>query len=351
MVIDQEPIRREALAAYRRAGERTRELREIVERFQTRERPAFGNWLAAKFGLLLTELREVEAQIDQQGPLLDAVRLTALFSGCSPGEAYDEVMRDKAADERCAARQAAGEPPEEAEDTEEPEENFDPNDPFVELAGELERMFGFAPPRAKSDQKLPGDSGPAGSPQPGARGRRQPPFTPSPTPEQDAAERRLKAAYRAVVRQLHPDLRAETNGYDLQLWHDAQSAYARKDAEHLETILAVSGLATTGTLPAGTGLGGLLGLVRQREAFIQKLERQVRGLKQDPAWNFTHLASKEKLARRTGNRLRQDIDAARLDLAAIEADLERCRQAPRRPKRIPSRRRKTRPMDTRKGRR
>ena len=351
VIVDQEPIRHEALAAYRRAGERVQELRETVERFQTRERPAFGSWLAATFGALLTELRETEARIHQQGPLLDAIRFTALFSGCSPGEAYDEVMRDKAAHERRMARQAAGEPPEEQAEADEAEEDFGPDDPFVELEAELTRMFGFAPPQANSKQKPPDDPVPPGKP-PGAKGRRK--FSRpvlDPTPEQDTAERRLKAAYRAVVRQLHPDLRSETNEYEMQLWHDAQSAYARGDAEHLETILAVSELAATGTLPVGIGLGGLLGLVRQREASIQKLEWQVRGLKKDPAWNFTRLASQEKLARRVGNRLRQDVAAARADLAAIEADLERCRQAPRRPKKTSSRRRKTPPASKRKGRR
>lgn len=305
------------------------DLRGIINRFNTVDRPAFGRWLAATFGPLLTALRETEDAISEKGPMLEGIRLLTLLGGLSPREAYDELHRDKAAFDQRQARRAAGETVDEPEedDSDANEENLEPDDPFAGMPEELRRMFGFpdsngANPGQKPSRKGQGEPSSAGT---RARNRRA---SQVPAAAQRTEEQRLKTAYRAVVRRLHPDLRTETSEYDRQLWHDAQSAYEKGDLERLETILAVSELAGEGVLPPGVGLGGLLALVRQMEGSVLSLERQRRALQKDPAWDFAALKTHEKLRQRVGNSLRQDVAEARAELAEIEEELEFYRRSP-----------------------
>ena len=330
VVIDQEPIRRTAAEAYRQAHERLAALRGTVERFSTQDRPAFGGWMAARFGALLTELRELTAQIAEKSVMLKAIQIMTFVSGCSPREAYEEVIRGQAEDEQAAARREAGEPATEAEAE---DEEF-----FAAMPEELKRMFGFT-----DSTKADGPGGPpspdeaaSDASQPRRAGRRA---AKEPTAAEPSKSQRLKTAYRAVVRRLHPDAHPELTGYDQQLWHDAQRAYEKGDLEGLETILAVSEIAGGGELPSGSGLGGLLALTRQLEASVRKLERQVRGFRKDPAWDFMALASRDVLEQKVSVRLRQDVADIRAELAMIETELAFCRDAPpMRPRRSQQRR-------------
>lgn len=327
VVIAQEPVRQAVADRYRQANALLDELRGIIERDATVDRPAFGGWLAANFGALLTALREVEAQINEKAPMLEAIRVMNFLSGCSPREAYDEIMRGKQADERRTTREAAGEPVEADED----DEDLDDEDLFAGMPDELKRMFGFGAPQsggAKQGSPPPEDDTEPDAPPRSQRPRRRSRPIPEPTPDQRILAQRLKTAYRAVVRRLHPDVRTETSAYDQQLWHEAQRAYEQSDLERLETILAVSELTGDGALPAGAALGGLLALTRQVEASIRQLERRIGVLKKDLAWNFSALVSREKLRQKVGTRLRQDVAAAKAELAAIEGDLAVCREMP-----------------------
>ena len=324
LVIDQEPIRQAVTRAYRQTKERLSALRATVERYSTVDRPAFGGWLAARFGPLLTELRELDGQIAEKGRQLDAIRLMTFFGGCSPHQAYQEVLKGEAEAERFAARRAAGEHPD--------KETFEEEDPFDDIPEEIKDFFGFAQ-AAPKDGPPPGANSDAGPRAAGRRGQTRP--TRPPTSEQQTKSQRLKTAYRTVVRRLHPDMNPDRSEYDQQLWHDAQDAYEKGDLERLEAILAVGALEGSGELPSGSGLGGFLALTRQMETSIRQLERQTRGLKKDFAWNFTSAKSdRESLARKVGARLRSDVAASRADLAAIEADLAFCRQPPARPPRV-----------------
>lgn len=326
MIIDQQPVRRAAVLAYQQAGERVAELRKTLERHSAVDRPAYTGWLSATFGALLTEFRELTGRIEEKDAMLGAMRLMTMLGGLSPYEAYQQILKGKAAVEEFMA----GPDMEDEEGGEEPsEEDLRAEDDM--FAGIFEQMFGMPMPdelREGRSEPPPGNS--ARQDEKPARGRkRRGGNAAEKTPDQ-----RLKTAYRAVVRRLHPDLNPGLGDYDRQLWHEAQSAYERGDTERLETILAVGELARAGELPADSGLAGLLELTRQLEASAGRLEKQLRGLKKDVAWNFTGLASKDKLKSKVERLLSRDVAAARARWTMIEREFATYENAPA-PKRKP----------------
>jgi hypothetical protein len=329
LVIDQEPIRQSATLAYRQANDRLAELRGAIERFSTTDQPAFGGWMAACFGALLTQLREISEQIAEKAPLLEAVEIMAFLSRCSPHEAYRRVLQTKHAAEAFAAKHTTA-----AEQAGEEEFPFDDEEetPLDDFFAEVEEMFGIPKPSGARipPPPPPGPDPRARSSRPGRRRRAQHPAEEPASPEQRTLGQRVKTAYRAVVRRLHPDLNPHLSGYGQQLWHDAQSAYEKGDLEVLETILAVSELESGGELPVGSGIGGLLELTRRLAASIRKLERQLRALKKNPAWNFTGLVSRGALEQSVGARLRRDVEQAKADLEALEEELAFYSQPPAR---------------------
>ena len=330
-VIDQEPIRRAATLGYRQANEQVADLRLKVQHHATMDQPAYGGWLAAAFGPLLTELREVEERIDDQGAMLRAVRMLVMLGGLSPHRAYQEILQEKAEMDRFEARVAAGE-----EEFEDEADAFsdDDEDLLKGMPDALRQMFGF-PPGEDDPGKSSPDAGEQKDPRHGAdrpRPRTRP--TAKPTVAAQSAAQRLKTAYRAVVRRLHPDLRADLTDYDRQLWHEAQNAYEKGDLERLETVMALSEMGGDGVLPAGSGVAGLLALTRQLERAASQLQRQLRAFKKTPAWDFTRLAAaeKRKMERKASADLHADLADAKAALAQIEADLAACAQPPRRSK-------------------
>jgi hypothetical protein len=323
LVIDQEPIRQSASLAYRHANHRLAELRGAIERFSTTDQPAFGSWLAVCFGALLTQLHEISEQIAEKAPLLEAIEIMIFLRRCSPHDAYHQVLKSKrAAEAFAAARPTSGQEELPSDEEEAPLDNF---------FAEIEEMFGIPKPSgAKIPPPPPPEADPrARSSRPSRRGSSQRPAKESALPERTLGQR-LKTAYRAVVRRLHPDLNPRLSGYEQQLWHDAQSAYEKGYLEGLETILAVSELESGGELPVGSGISGLRELTRRLMTSIRKLERQLRALKKNPAWNFTGLVSREALKQRVGASLRRDVEQAKAELGAIEAELAFCSQPPAR---------------------
>lgn len=340
MIIDQEPIRQAATQAYRAAGERLATVRATVEKFSTLDEPAYGNWLAKHFGKLLTDLREIEAKIDDNDRLLDSVEMLTMLGRFGPREAYEAALKGKEAAEQFAAKRAANSGAGD-EDEVESDEFFDEDKAFNEMFGEFAKMFGFKvppgqagrgqpPPRQpefdmgeEDDSRTNQRPGRRASARAGAaRGAR----------DETSSGQRLKAAYRAVVRRLHPDLNPQVTEYGKQLWYDAQSAYEKGDLDRLESILAVSELEIGGELPPGSGIGGVVELTRQVELSITQVERQMRSLKKHPAWNFSALPSKKALEQKTRTRLERDVKSARTELGMLEAELEYYKNAPpRRP--------------------
>jgi hypothetical protein len=141
----------------------------------------------------------------------------------------------------------------------------------------------------------------------------------APPPRQ---ETRFKDLYRELVRKLHPDRAGEQTPRERELWHHLQEAYGRNDLDAMEAI--------AGRLEVSLDGGGrnlpvqiLLRMANDLRAVLAGMLAQLGKAKAQPAWNFRGKGKKlEKMAVIRQRKLRQEIDAARAELAVCRREVE-----------------------------
>jgi hypothetical protein len=104
---------------------------------------------------------------------------------------------------------------------------------------------------------------------------------------------RHKSLYRKIALLLHPDLAGVLAKHELELWYQAQRAYAEKDVVLLETILARCDRVGTNSLT----LSELRSYVQQANSRWATLRESIVGLARIPSWRFLLLSSFEVEAR------------------------------------------------------
>jgi hypothetical protein len=271
--------------------------RKEFHAFETIDLPAFGQWMSGKFGALQSESREYARQISEKRWLVEEVEMEIRWSGMSPRKAYAEVIRRRENPE--PEDDPFSEPPpwEGEEFGAGPEEDWD--DDFTEGEGvadfecrrELFEEFLFrvgivpegltkreyASMFAEFQQEAFGDV-----------------FTESPREENGAQagsspshaiERRIKEIYRALVRRLHPDLKADQDRAVSALWHEVQEAYEQRNLERLETLLAVTEMENGGD-GAGSSLSQMRAAGAELRRSLSALQRSLSRARKEPAWRF-----------------------------------------------------------------
>ena len=320
ILIDARPLREKARRAYEKVLRDLDKAREEMERFEKQDKPGFTTWLNRQFGALLTELRKVSQNLQNQRELFYEIESEACRSDCSHVMAYERVMWRK-------------EHPEEAAEEARREEENDPwagfgdqtrpgefqnefESFFSEIAEEFDRMFGGR----NADRNFP-------------------PASPPPR----TASGRLKELYRAVVRRLHPDAQGQMTWQKKEWWHQAQAAYQSGDAEQLQVILTLCELDDQG-ITATTSVSLLTRVTAEFKRTLRSLKSQIKGQRQDPAWNFTALDDRSGVACRMERKLRAELLEAQEALHTIEAQLAMwARQAQLSRARRPRRQRRARP--------
>jgi hypothetical protein len=100
---------------------------------------------------------------------------------------------------------------------------------------------------------------------------------------------RHKSLYRKIALLLHPDLAGLLTRQELELWYQAQRAYAEKDVASLETILARCDRVGTNSLT----LSDLRASVQLSNSRLATLQASIAGLAGSPSWRFLLLKSSE----------------------------------------------------------
>lgn len=339
VLVDEAPIRRRSVAAYREAERALAKLRADLETFETRDVPAYHEWEARTFGALLTEIREANAAIEEKSWLLHEIEEETFFSNCSEVTAYRRVMDARARGVPLHANEdddfddgfsgpgpdpdgGGGKlfgdtdlPPDfdvTAFDAQSKRKQAEFRDQYEFMASLYEAMTGqTAPPfedildRARAEAR-----GETTSHHPSHRHHTPPP------------DRRLKTLYRKLVQALHPDRNSALTPRQLELWHEVQAAYQAGDLERLEAAAGRVELGATGdaaSLPIGT----LLRMTADLAHAVVELTRAIARARRQPAWAFRKTTKKR--TKIESNR-RRDLERQRSrvteDLRILTSELD-----------------------------
>ena len=315
--IDQGPLRQKAASECRQMLAKVEKARLEWKRFEREDQPAFGRWLAANFGQLLTELRELESRALEKETLVELVEEEMMFGGGSPQRAYDRVMKRRANPSQEHDETDPGdEPPPDGPDFEERNSTEEADREMFEDAisafmgidpdqldqATYDRMF-----REFREQVL----GEEDSDRPSSADR------PSAAKKPSSDETRIKEIYRVLVRRLHPDLRADQDAGVSALWHEVQEAYEAGNLDRLETLLALTDLESNRT-GAHTSLFQLKSVLAELGRSLRALQKSLRGARREPAWNFARITDHTEVR----NRMRRELESSRSELKARLSHVE-----------------------------
>jgi hypothetical protein len=139
---------------------------------------------------------------------------------------------------------------------------------------------------------------------------------------------RHKSLFRKIALLLHPDLAGVLTKKELELWYQAQQAYAEADIVALETILARCDRVGTNSL----ALSELRALVCQSNSRLATLRQSIASLANLPSWRFLLLSASElKIRLRAVRRelenlvreLTREVSMMENEFAKIEVRTER----------------------------
>ena len=291
IVIDQVPLRHRSAADCSGAMARLEELRAAWNRFEREDKPGFVRWRAREFGPLLSELRDVEAQIRDHETLVHEVEMEMRRGFYDPPTAYQRVMYRRENPEAVAdlsptrSKQRAGEEPKLTEFEQEAlfqdwvrkfigtnPDKLDDKAYSTTFEAFKSHMFRNRPPEPPPSQNF----------------RRAETQRRRSAEEETAApliDPRVKELYRLLVRRLHPDLRADGSATVSALWHEVQEAYAATDIAHLEILLALSDIASD-RFSDQTSVAQMRAVLAELERALFALEDSLRQARDEHAWNF-----------------------------------------------------------------
>jgi hypothetical protein len=333
VLIDQAPLRRQAVSECHRELTRLEKAKAEWKRFESEDKKAYGKWMAATFGPILSRIREVDALIREKETLIREVDREMFRSGSRSGRAaYARVLerRNNPTPEPEAPRQAP--PPKPSTGSYDSENPFDgdANDP-MNLKGMAERLMfesycvlelGLDPSRLRPSvyERLFADfrANVLRAERPRPKPRAEPPPEALPAPAPPPTQNRVKELYRLLVRKLHPDTFADRDAEVSALWHEVQIAYAAGDVERLEMLLALADVQSN-TVSEQTSLSQMRSVLAELRRSYRALQKSLREAKKHPAWRFSRLTDCSALEAQ----IREDLIIVLADAEeALESDEE-----------------------------
>jgi hypothetical protein len=313
VLLDQQPLRSKVASECTRTMVRLEKAKAEWKRFQQEDQAAFSRWVNATFGALLSQIREIDADVYTKEALVHEVDMEMMFGGArSPRAAYREVQQRRDNPPPEAHAQSAPPPPRQHEGRGE-------DDPFGDIPEyEQEMLFqdllrmvmGLNPDRMseKKYEQMFADF------KKGLLGQDQPEPSRSAPPQQKPEQSRVKELYRLLVRRLHPDTKADSDAEVSAIWHEVQEAYRHGNVERLEMLLAMTDLQANAT-GEHTSLAQMRAVLTELRRSFNALQRNLRAARDDLAWNFAGRTNRSALEKRV-----------RGDLEAKLQGLERMRQ-------------------------
>ncbi len=300
VLVDQEPLRNALRRRCQSALAVLAKRRQQLGVFEREDKPAFTRWLAREFGSQLTAARELEAQIRTKQTLLQEVENEMRRVGCDAPTAYRRLRFWR--DEPAPAHTQSPPPPDDYA-------QLSPEEKEAIFKNWLLEYFGINPEQmeataykttfgnfrvhlfgdAASDETIFVFSAP------------EPP------------SRKMKETYRVLVRRLHPDRRGEGDARASALWHEVQKAYAARDLERMETLLAFTEI-EAGELGARTSLFQMGAVRRELQQTWRALRQSLRAAAANEAWNFAARSAPETIRARVQQNLEQELERQRRTL-------------------------------------
>ena len=312
------PLRERAAKDCNKAMAKLEKARAELRRFEQEDRPAFGRWMAAHFGALLTELRESARQIHEHEGVIRDVDIEMIWSGRrNPRKAYAAVMKRR-----------------ESPDADDDFAEGVAFDPFEEMAGgnpkeECRALFedfvrsvlGINPEQmgkadcanmfAEFEAAMFGEDAQASPFQSHDVGK----------PSASRDEPRIKEIYRILVRRLHPDVRADGDAAVSAIWHEVQEAYAARDLDRMETLLALTEL-KSGANGSKASISQMRVALAEFNRAFRAVRRSLEEAKRDPAWGFSRNPFDGPMKERIRRALEVNLSRQRRVVAELKVIIE-----------------------------
>lgn len=346
--------------------------KQDLERFNTVWEPAYSRWFHSKFGEKVTRVRELEAKASELGDIVTGVETEALFTGCSERSVYARYEQMRSSAEKIDEMRSRQRDRDSSADAKAHEENHEnPRDEggndelppeieeflkmtFEQLIGrqrlspaERARMFSSFK-ESFSEEVLGERRTSSGDHEEDERrgGRQRSRSKPNlnskrPHPEETPEDLRRKQIYRALARQLHPDINADLTSREMDMWHEVRAAYEAKNLDQLETLAA---MVESGGTAGYSKIGSLSRLRSIFQDFQRKLKAAQKTLwqaKKAPSWNFSETEKQanklEELSRRIDHDLKRAIHGLDAAISDYERKIARWKvpTRPRQPRRSP----------------
>jgi hypothetical protein len=315
ILIDQNPLRNAVGTECSAAMAKLDEARAAWHRFEREDRPSFVRWRAREFGPLLSELRDVEAQIRENETLVHEVEMEMRRGFYDPQSAYQRVIFRR---ENPSVAQNEPEPASRARTRPGEEQKF-----FTEFEKEalfqewVHKFIGTNPDKLDDEAysttfeafKTHMFRGRPEEPPPSQNFQRTRKEKGEPVEEEPAPgpiDARVKELYRLLVRRLHPDLRADGSTAVSALWHEVQEAYAASDIAHLEILLALSDIKSDG-FSDQTSVSQMCAALAELTRALFALEDSLRQARDEDAWGFARSGAQPGLRERVERELQATL--------------------------------------------
>ena len=328
VVIDQQPLRREAAADCTSAMAELERARAGWHQFEHKDKPAFARWRAREFGPLLSRAREVEVQIREHQALIDEVEIEMRRLFQDPHTAYQRVMFRRA-DPVAAAEQEAARTRSGGSDASRKVSEFEQEALFQEW---VQRSLGTNPDKMddeayttsfeafkthmfRSAPTEPQRHNPSRAHE--QQRSRHEPEDDEVAEETDEPDARVKELYRTLVRRLHPDLRGDGSAAVSALWHEVQEAYAASDVARMEILLALCEIGAN-PMSDDTTLSQMRSVFAELTRALGALEMSLEEAEREDAWDFARIGATESLRVRVERELKSElaVRTARRDVLA-----------------------------------